>query len=77
MSFKLCPGNCNFKFSWKGNDFIGMMTILYLAGVGVFGRENTHKKVGKINGGRVLIIGDTSEAKVSRARQILFLVSVF
>ena len=46
MSFK-CPERFNFKFQWKGNDMIGMMATLILAGIGVFGRVKTHRKVDK------------------------------
>lgn len=62
MSVKFRPGKCNNKFSWKGSVYMGMMTTLYLAGIDVFGREKLIRRLAKLNGGRVLIIGDMSEA---------------
>ena len=62
MSVKFRPDKCNLKFSWKGSVYMGMMTTLYLAGIDVFGREKLIRRLAKLNGGRVLIIGDTSEA---------------
>ena len=62
MSVKFRPDKCNLKFSWKGSVYMGMMTTLYLAGIDVFGREKLIRRLAKLNGGRVLIIGDTSQA---------------
>ncbi len=36
-----------FKFTWKGNKTLAMMTIIILAGAGVYGHEKAHQMIGR------------------------------